>query len=261
MSYIFHNFFYQPLVNVLAAIMLVLPGNNLGVAIVVLTLIVNILFIPLTRRAKIAQEKTRLLKPEIERLKKQHKSNPTRLFEAQQKLYHEHGVSMRANIAQFLALIFIQLPLLIALYRVFGSGGAFLAGDLYPIFSNIPSPETIFLYFFDLTKPALVIQRTPSFQIVMVSGANLLLAFAAVALQYTQTKRTLAAQKDSGTAPSEFERALQTQAKYFFPGLIFVLCATTPAALAIYWTTQSIFAIVHESYGRKRPTREERRSP
>ncbi|MBI4121572.1 MAG: membrane protein insertase YidC [Candidatus Ryanbacteria bacterium] len=244
-SFVFHNFFYQPLLNILAAITLFVPGNNLGVAIIVLTLLVNLALLPLTRRAKISQEKTRALQPDLERIKKQYKNNPQKLLDAQRALYHEHGISMRANIAQFLAFLFIQLPLFIALYRLFGSGGLF-EGNLYAFMPDIPKANPIFLGIFDLTRQAISANKFTS----PTSYANLALAILTAGLQYLQTKTQAAPSKNM----SEFERTFQSQAKYIFPGLIFVLCATTPAALALYWTSQSVFAIVHEKkfmrYGR-----------
>lgn len=249
-SFVFHNFFYQPLVNILAAITLVIPGNNLGISIIVLTLLVNLALLPLTRRAKISQEKTRELSPELDRIKKQYKSDPAKLLDAQRRLYAEHGISMRANVAQFFAFLFIQLPLFIALYRLFGTGQTF-SNDLYSFMPNIPNTDTMFLGIFDLTRQAISADRITS----PTSYPNLLLALATAFLQYLQGSHQRASSKN----PSEFERAFQTQAKYILPGFIFVLCATTPAALALYWTTQSIFAIVHDKkfmrYGRDSSTK------
>lgn len=224
--------------NILAAITLVAPGSNLGLAIVVLTIGVNLALLPLTRRAKISQEKTQLLRPELERIRKQYKNDSAKLLEAQRTLYHDHGISMRASVAQFFAFLFIQLPLFIALYRLFGSGKMFFASDLYSFMPDIPKTNSLFLGIFDLTQQAISANRVTS----PTSYPNLLLALATAFLQYWQTSSARAPAKNA----SEFERAFQTQAKYILPGFIFVLCATTPAALAIYWTTQSIFAIVHE---------------
>src|SRR3989344_1196591 len=250
-SFLFHNFFYQPLVNILALLTVVIPGHDLGVSIIILTLLVNLLLLPLTRRAKRSQEKTRELQPELDRIKKQYKGDPAKLLEAQRKLYHENGISMSANIAQFFAFLLIQLPLFIALYRLFGAGQTFFASDLYSFMPEIPKANTVFLGIFDLTRKAIAADRITS----PTSYPNLILAIITTSLQYLQGSQQRAVSKNT----SEFERAFQTQAKYILPGFIFLLCATTPAALALYWTTQSIFAIVHDKkfmrYGRDSSTK------
>jgi YidC/Oxa1 family membrane protein insertase len=62
---------YNPLYNALVWLSAVIPGHDLGLAIIVLTLIVKIVLMPLYKKAIVNQQKMKLVEPEIKRLKEQ----------------------------------------------------------------------------------------------------------------------------------------------------------------------------------------------
>jgi len=232
MSYIFHNFFYQPLLNLLVAIVAVTPGHNFGVAVIILTLVVNAILLPLTHKMKHSQRKTQMLEPEMSRIKKQYKDKREEQTKKIMELYQEHGIN---PVTSFLFML-IQFPLLImiyiGLYKVFiafSDGGA-AAVDLYSFTPALPDINLIFLKIFNLSEK------------------NAVLAFLAAFFQFLQA-RLMMPQETRRDNPMAI---MQKQMQYTLPVVIFFVGLQLPAALALYWTTMSIFGMVHEGVVRKR---------
>lgn len=87
---------------------------NWGVAIIILTILIRILFFPLNHKSLKAMKKMADLAPEIEKLKKKYSKEPQKLQEEMMKLYAQAG----ANPLSGCLPIVIQIPVFIALYNV-----------------------------------------------------------------------------------------------------------------------------------------------
>ena len=123
-----------------------LEGNNLsyGIVILILTLIIKTLLFPLTYKSFLSGAKQRVLKPEIDALQAKYKDSQDQMKQQQEMmaLYKKSGVNPMAGCLP----MFIQLPILIAMYRFFPTSielrqEAFLwAGDLstYDNVLNLP---------------------------------------------------------------------------------------------------------------------------
>ena len=75
MFQIFNDFFYQPIFNVLVWIYNILPNHDLGLAIIILTLIIRLILFPLAQKQIRSQRSLTKLQPKIEELKLQYKDN------------------------------------------------------------------------------------------------------------------------------------------------------------------------------------------
>jgi len=51
MSYIFQTIFYQPILNLLVFLYNVVPGHDLGLAIILLTVIIKVVLLPLSKQS------------------------------------------------------------------------------------------------------------------------------------------------------------------------------------------------------------------
>lgn len=229
MSFIFYNFFYQPLINILALLTYILPGESFGVSIITLTVLVNLIFLPISLRMKRMQQRVQDAQPEIEKIKLQFKDKKDEQARRTLELYKANGIKMVSGV--FLPVV-IQFMLFIALYRVFSGGGGISAGDLYSFTPPIANLDPLFLNFIDLSKP------------------NTILAIIAGVSQFFQI--SIMSKKIGGEKKGDesFSSALQKNMKYSVPGIIIVLGLKFPAALTLYWTTMSIFGIVNESVTR-----------
>ncbi len=221
--------FYEPLYNGLAFLANIAPFGDIGIAIIALTLIVKFILFPFSHKTVVTQLKMRKLEPEISALKEKHKENKQEQAKRVMGLYRKHGINPMSG---FLMLL-IQLPIIFALYRVFLNGLNFNPDDLY---SFISTPENIrisFLGIFDLTQKSYI-----------------LAGFAAVT-QFFQMRLATPplAKKDSskkGSFQDDFARSMNVQMRYIMPIFVFFIAFRFSSAIALYWTTMNLFAIVHE---------------
>ena len=116
--------------------------GNMGIAILVLTLLVKLLVYPLQYKMLVSQAKMRLLKPELEKMKNKHKDDAQAQQMQQMKMYQEYGASPLGGCLPMI----LQLPIWFALYRFFPASIEFRqenflwANDLstYDILTKIP---------------------------------------------------------------------------------------------------------------------------
>src|SRR3989338_7204028 len=144
-SSIYNEVLYRPLFNALVFLTALIPGHDMGIAIILLTLAVRVIIFPLTHRGLITQIKMKQLEPVINKIREEYK-NAEEQGKKMMELYREHGVNPLSGCF----LLLIQLPVLIALYRLFWNG--ILAGGV-ELYSFVVMPEaikTVFLGLVDL---------------------------------------------------------------------------------------------------------------
>ncbi len=116
--------------------------GNMGVAILVLTLIVKLLVYPLTYKMLVSNVKMQVLKPELEKMKAKYKDDAQAQQVQQMKMYQEYGASPLGGCLPMV----LQMPIWFALYRFFPASIAFRqesflwANDLstYDVLTKIP---------------------------------------------------------------------------------------------------------------------------
>lgn len=96
--------------------------SSWGVAIMLLTLVVKLLLFPVTYKSSISMRKMQLLKPELDRLKKQFDGDREKQQMEQMRLFKEKGVNPLGGCLPML----LQMPVWFALYRTLWT-----AVDLY----------------------------------------------------------------------------------------------------------------------------------
>lgn len=210
--------FYEPLLWGLVFLSSNLPGQDLGFAIILLTLIVKIILFPLTHKTLKTQSVMKKLEPDIKKIQSDHKNNKEEQAKKLMELYRSHGVSPFSG---FFGL-FIQLPILIALYHIFWKGLSII-----PVGVN-----TVFLGFIALTE------------------ASVGMAALASLSQFWQAKLAIPPSTAKATEGTDMSRMMQKQMMYVFPVIIFMIAYKLPAAVSLYWTAMNIFAILHEAYVR-----------
>lgn len=222
---IFNEILFRPLFNLTVFLYNILPGNDFGLAIVVLTLIIKLIFFPLTSKSIRSQKKLSQLNPKIQQIKEKYKNNPRAQSEATLSLYRENGVNPVAGCLPLL----IQIPILIGLYQ------AFIAGL---------KPESLnFLYGF-VKNPEII--NGISFGFIDIASKMPLLAVVAGGLQFVQSRKSVGQNQVSG-GPQEM-KALNAQMLYFFPIMVVVIGWNLPAGLVLYWLATTAFSIVEQAY-------------
>src|SRR3989338_1871948 len=109
MSFLFREALYRPLFTLLIFLYNLLPGHDLGLAIIVMTIAIRLLISPLSIRASRSQQEIAKLTPQINELRARHKDNPAEQSQAIMGLYKEHKVNPFAGCLPIL----IQLPIII----------------------------------------------------------------------------------------------------------------------------------------------------
>lgn len=222
-SYLFNLIFYQPLFNALIFLSNIIPNHDLGFSIIVLTVLMRLALWPLTGKSIKSQKALEKLKPQIEEINKKFKNEKEAKAKALMALYSENKIN---PLSGFLPLL-IQIPIIIALWRVFLNGTGINHSLLYSFIEAPSEIRSIFFGIFDLTK------------------RNVLLAIIAGALQYFQTKMIMP-QKTGSEKTSDFSHIMSQQMLYFGPILSVIIFWNLPSALPLYWTAVSLMTLLQQ---------------
>ena len=223
---------YKPLVNILAFLISVTPGGDVGVAIIVLTILVKVILYPLSQRAIVSQAKMNLLAPELNKIKASGASK-----EEQARLTFELYKNNKTNPFSGCLLILIQIPIIFALYYVFLKGMKFENGILY---SFVQAPEHVNMLFLGFLD---------------IGGKSLVLAILAGFSQYLQAHfmpQPTKPKEKTGSFQESFAHSMQMQMKYIFPFLVAFIAYSVSGAIALYWLTSNVFAVGQQIYANKK---------
>ena len=233
MSYIWNTILYGPLLNALAFLVSIVPGGDVGIAVIILTLFVKTVLFPLSQRSIESQIKMNLLAPELKKIKDSGASKEEqakRTFE----LYKHH----KTNPFSGCLLIFIQIPIIFALYYVFLKG-INLESGLYPFIHGPAHINMLFLGILDISQKNILI-------LAILAGIS----------QYFQAslmpKPAISAKTEKSSFQENMTNSMQTQMKYVFPFIIAFIAYSVSGAVALYWITSNIFAIGQQMYANKK---------
>lgn len=234
MGQLYHELLFRPLYNLLVGLYDLIPGQDIGLAIIILTLIIRFILWPLTLKALRSQKEIQQLQPKITELQQKLKDKREELARQTLALYREHKVNPFASIVPTI----IQLVVLIALYQAFNAG--FDEKSLSLLYSFVPNPGPVshFMFgVFDLTKPS------PA--LAVVAGAA---QFIFSKLMFQMRLKPQPAQAPPDPTKPDMQRLMQTQMTYFLPVFTVVIGLSLPAALALYWIVTTVFSIGQEIY-------------
>ncbi|MBI2451103.1 MAG: membrane protein insertase YidC [Parcubacteria group bacterium] len=233
MSSLFNNFLFLPLFNLLIFFYDLVP--DIGVAIILLTIFVRLILYPLSQKALKSQREMTLLQPKIKEIQKNFKESKEEQSRALLNLYREHRVNPFSG---FLTIL-IQIPVLFALLKVFRVGlDQSSLNFLYDFVKNPGQINPLFLGFIDLSQTR-----------------NIALAALAGVSQFWQSKMMLPKDQKT-TSPGDLSNILNKQMVYVFPALIGFISLSWPAAIALYWTTFNLFAILQQYLSLRFPYKE-----
>ena len=239
MSFIWHTFFFDPIYNGLVFFVDVIPGGDVGLAIIAITLVVKFILIPLSAKAATMQRAMREIEPKLKEIKEKHKNDREELARATMAAYRDAGINPFSG----MFLMFIQIPIVIALYfSVYSGGGVALPGiNVDLLYSFVPSPETIdmiFLGFVDIAQKSLPLA-------LLAAGTQFIHA------QISIPKLAPRVEGESDMK-ADFARSMNMNMKYVLPVVIGFIAYTLAASVALYFTVSNLFAIAQELYLKRR---------
>lgn len=217
MGNLFNLVFYRPVYNLLMALIGAMPGHDLGLAVIVLTVIVKVVLWPLNQKAMKSQRALAVLQPQMEALKKQYKDDQEKLGKEMMALYAREKVSPASSCL----LLLVQLPVLIGLYHALRQG---IAGTGYDqLYSFVANPGTI---------------RTVMFGSLNLAKTSIILAALAAAAQFVQgwlTVRQTQPKAGPGSKDEETMAAVNKNMMYMMPVMTLIIGWRMPAGLCLYW--------------------------
>lgn len=213
----------NPLINILIVLAHVL-FNNFGLAIIVITIVFNLLLYPVTKKQMKVVKAQQDMAPKLAEIRKKYAKDSQKMAEEQMKLYRELGISP----AGCLLPMFIQMPIWIALYQSI-------------IRVMAANPESFvnlsgYLYSWSVVYNALPLNN--NFLWFNLATPDMLLALLVGAAMLVQQKMT---------APVAGDPQAKTQAQtmqIMMPMMFVFLSMTFPSGLALYWVVSNIFRIV-----------------
>ena len=231
MSYIllaYRTIFFQPILNALVFLYNVIPGHDIGIAIILITALIRLILWPLQAKSLKSQKAMQELQPRLKALQAEHKGNKEALAKATMELYAAEKVSPFSSCLPLL----IQLPFLIAIYRALRDGLASKQLDL--LYGFVHNPGTVnpnFLGFMSLAAPSIP------------------LAVLAGAAQFWQSKMLISTRptvKSPGAKDEDTMALVNKQMTYFMPVMTVFIGASLPGGLALYWLMTTLLTILQQ---------------
>lgn len=230
---IFDAVVYYPIYNALVYFVDIIPTHDIGIAVIIVTILVRIVLYPVAKRAITSQMAMKQVAPEIEELKKKYKDKPEEQAKATFALYKERGIRPFSG---FLMLL-IQLPILLGLYWVFALGGFPQVNAEY-LYSFVPMPGSVNMEFLGL---------------IDMGSRSLVLAILATATQFLYTRLSMgprgsmtAMEGVESSFSKDMAKSLDIQARYVLPLIVGVIGLTLPAVVPLYMLTANIFMVGQE---------------
>lgn len=231
MAALFNTFIYEPIYNALAFIVSVIPGSDIGIAIILLTVLIKLVLFPLSLIAVRTQALMREIDPELKHIREEFKDNKEETARRTMALLKDKKVNPFASIF----LILIQLPIILGLYFVFlseGAGGGFDPAVLYSFIDLPRDASFMFLGFIDLT------------------GKSVSLAVLVAATQFYNARLMMPTtpQGDAGSLQHDLAKSMHVQMRYVFPIVMGVVAYVISAAIALYFLVSNLFQLFQELY-------------
>jgi YidC/Oxa1 family membrane protein insertase len=249
MYQLYHEAVFQPLYNGLVAIMDLLPWADVGIAVIIFTVIVRLILFPFYKHSLLAQVRMKAVEPEINKIKAKYADDKQAQGLKVMEFYKENDIHPFRS----LLLPLIQLPILLAFVSVF--------------YQIIPAVHPEFLYSFvhiPIVKPTLLG--------LDLTHKNIFLSLLTGVIQFLQLRFSVMARQQramsakmasSGAgkpdAASQMMNSMNTNMQLFIPVLAFastywLIPLRFPQAasiVAIYWSVSTLFTLGQELYIRK----------
>lgn len=228
---IYHAIFYQPIFNALVWFYNIIPGHDVGVAIILITIILKLILYPFSVQGIHAQKRMQELQPKLDALKEKFKGDQQGLAKATMELYKQEKISPFSSCLPLL----IQFPFLIAVYSVFRNG--------------LTKPESMNALYSFIQNPGGLLNPI-SFGILDLSKPNIFLAILAGGAQYWVSKMLVAKKQPSvpGAKDESMAAIMNKQMTIFMPLMTIFIGISLPAGLTLYWLVTTVLTGVQQLY-------------
>jgi YidC/Oxa1 family membrane protein insertase len=216
--------FLSPLEKILKWLLLlfyrIVP--NYGIAIILLTLLVKILFFPLTKKGSEATLRMQAIAPKIKELQEKYKDNPQKMNAEMAGLYKKEGYNPLSGCLPML----LQIPIFFAMYNLFNNHFDLRGAPFIPVWiPDLSLPEAVYTF--------------SNFRIPILGWTAIrLLPFIYVGSQLLYGKVT--------QTPDQKGNAQMKIMLYVMPIMFFFILYNVPSGLLIYWIFSNVFTMVQQ---------------
>lgn len=233
---LFNILVFQPILNLLIWLYNVLPGSDIGLAIIALTILVKLLLYPFSKAQITQQRALQEVQPKIEEIRLRLKDNREAQAKELMELYKREKVHPASSCLPLL----IQLPIFIGLFHALREGLASRSLNLlYPFVAN---PGTI---------------NHMMFGVIDLSQPNYALAVLAGAVQFLQSWQMFKRPGATSAPPPEVRGSegakdenmatmMNKQMMYILPVVTVVIGISLPGGLALYWIVMSLLTVAQQ---------------
>lgn len=252
----------QPIFNLLVLIYGILPGHNFGLAIIIFTIIVRLLMWPLIKKQLHQVKVMRKIQPELKRIKKEAAGDRRKESLLMMELYKERGINPFGTIGVLL----LQIPILIGLYvglQKILKDPTQIETFSYPFIQNLPWIDYISTHIdqFDVTLFGVIDLTRSALGPAGIYWPAMLIVIGSAVAQYYQSKQLAPDSKDARKLrdilreakegkqadQSEVNASVGRSMRFFLPAMIFIFTVNIPSALALYWLSSGVVAMIQQA--------------
>ena len=183
---------------------------NYGIAIILMTILVRLLFWPLTHKSTVGMRRMQEIQPLMKEIQAKYKDNPQRMQQETFALYREHKVNPLSSCLPML----VQIPVFIALFNVLRAA--------------VELRYAPFLWIGDLSEPEALFASWFPF-----GGLNILPILMAVTTGL-----------QSALTPSTGDKQQQKMMMFMMPAMMLFMFYNFASALSLYWTVSQGLSIL-----------------
>lgn len=243
MTALYNAIIFQPILNLLIWLYNVLPGGDIGIAIIALTVLVKLILYPFTVAQIRQQRALQDIQPKINEIRSRLKDKKEEQAKELMELYKREKVNPAASCLPLL----IQLPVFIGLFQALRDGLASRSLQfLYPFVANPGSINNFFLGFVDLSKP------------------NYVLAVLAGGVQFWQSWQIMRKPSPASPPPAEVKgkegakdedmaAIMNKQMLYVMPIVTVFIGVSMPGGLTLYWLVMSLLTVGQQALFLRKP--------
>jgi len=189
--------------------------NNYGVSIILLTILIKILFWPLTHKSYKSMKEMQKLQPRMAKIREKYKNNKAQLNKEMMGLYKTYKVNPMGGCLPMI----IQLPVFFALFRILGSAIELRQAPFMLWIDDLSAPDRLFSFPFSIPF------MSPPYGIPVLT----LLMGASMFLQQKMTP-----------TPGD---PMQAKIMMFLPLIFTFMFINFPSGLVLYWLVNNILSI------------------
>ena len=259
---IFQVLIIKPIINLLIAIYVLLPGHNFGMAIIIFTILIRLLMLPLVRKQLRHAKAMREMAPELKKIKAATKGDRQKTSQLTMELYKERQINPLGPIGVMVVQLVVVIGLYQGLRKIVADPNALITESygflrdtswMKNLASNIGQFDSTLLGFINLKRAALVNG--------VIYWPAMALVFGSALAQFFQSRQLMPKSDDSrklrqilkdasngkNSDNSEVNASIMKTTQYFIPFMIFFFTVSLPSALSLYWLVSGITAYLQQA--------------